>query len=1157
MLTLRTNTYDKWNSVLYFVGKSNSMNKPLFSLLLFSFTFFNSIAQPANNTCATAVNLGTLTGDCISTAGTLYNAGSNNPTSSTCGNRADVWYRFTMPASSTIASITVTLTSSPSTLTTSNTYIELFNTNNCTVNGTSTGGCNNVSTARFYSGLTAGQTYYFRVNTTANITSGGTSAYGFSVCVASNDNCATATTLTPGSTFMNGTVFGASTSAGIPVGCATGNPDDDVWFKFTAVYNYATITLSNIGSSLASSGTRMQLFSGAACGSLTSLACGSDDVINATGLTAGNTYYIRVYSAGTGQAGFTSTNSGFRISLTPSSPVVVNSGRMKEVFSQQILSAPQVLADPWEVIYGPDGNLWVTEAKGYRLYKINPVTGVRDTVLDISQGSTFLPAADSSFLVLFSSSQNPWPQGGFAGAAIHPLFLHPTTPKNFVYVSYTRMYLGGSSPTGIFFKNYLVRFTYNTGTGKLGSPVALCDTLPGSSDHNSQRIIIAPVGGTHYLFYASGDMGAGQFGNKDRPNKAQNSNSYEGKILRFNLESDGDAGLNAWIPNDNPYSSTSAVWSIGIRNNQGFAYDSVLNILYGSSHGPFSDDEINIIQEGKNYGHPLVIGYAADNNANGTTAGAAPGMSPSHPSSCPVISNESSNAAAIGVSYKDPLFSAYPNSVAFPSLNTLWNTTTGANAQWPSEGWSGLDLYTHTVVPGWKQSLVAASLKWGRLMKLKLNNSGDVVIQTAGADTVSYFGSTNRFRDLAFAPNGKDMYVVMDRNPTSSGPSALNPIIPACGGCLQKYTFLGYADASGKSSIPTAIPVTAGILNSCTQGTTITIDNNNNNLWVPITGTDGNIMAEIKANGQNLGVITSSFYTNSGSIRQMGGKRYMDRNITITPAIQPSSPVAIRLYFSKSEFDALDNDPFSMVSSINDIKILKNNDACVGVVASTTSVINPLYAEAHGSDGYMVQANISSFSSFYFGSQGMTLPLQLLYFRGNLQGNTVYLNWETSNEINTSHFNIERSTDGSSFESIATVAAIGNNNIAKYSSNDNDVLNKSTTVFYYRLKMFDNDGSFKYSNIVTIALPDITGKLIIYPNPAKSVVNVSITTTTTGPVTLKLINNTGRVVMTQMYHLMKGKNDFSVNVDNLSSGVYYFMMTGEAVSDQKVKFQKL
>jgi len=394
-----------------------------------------------------------------------------------------------------------------------------------------------------------------------------------------------------------------------------------------------------------------------------------------------------------------------------------------------------------------------------------------------------------------------------------------------------------------------VRFFYNTSTGKLESPVSLCDTLPGSNDHNSQRMIIAPVGGTNYLFYASGDMGAGQFDNKDRPNKSQNSNSYEGKILRLNLMPDADPDLAAWIPNDNPYSSTNAVWSTGIRNNQGFAYDTTTGILYGSSHGPYSDDEINIIEPSKNYGHPLVIGYAADNNYNTSSAGAS-----NTTSSCPLIISESDNAAAIGASYKDALFSAYARTQT--EVHNIWLNNPG-NGGWPSEGWSGMDVYKHTVVPGWKNSLVVSSLKWGRILRLKLGSTGTTIVPTAGADTVSYFGSTNRFRDIAFAPNGKDMYIIMDRSATTSGPSSANPVVPACGGCVQKYTFLGYADEAGKSSIPAAIDVTPGVPDNCTTGTTITIDNSNNNLWVPITGPDGNILAEIKANlniyYQNLG----------------------------------------------------------------------------------------------------------------------------------------------------------------------------------------------------------------------------------------------------------------------------------------------------------------
>jgi len=1029
--------------------------------------------------------------------------------------------------------------------------------NTCPATGTSVGGCNNITSPRTYGGLTPGATYLFRINTnTGSVTSGGVNAYNFNVCVLSNDNCATATEVVPGST-VESSLIGTSTTSGIPAGC-TGTPDDDLWYKFTAVYNYATITVTNIGSDLSTSGVRTQLFSGA-CGSLTSMSCGTN-TINATGLTPGNLYYCRVYSAGTGQTG---TNWGFRISITPSAKVQVTAGRMNEVYHQQIISAPQVLADPWEITYGSDNSLWITEAKGYRVYKVNPVTGVRDTVLDISQGSTFLPAGDQIFNCQFNNGSGA--QGGCAGLAIHPLFLHAITPKNYIYISYVY-----SQTSTNFFTNRVVRFTYNTGTGKLESPVSLCDTLPGSNDHNSQRMIIAPVGTKDYLFYASGDMGAGQFGNLSRPIKAQLTNSYEGKILRFNLEPDGDLGaLDRWIPSTgvgdeaNPYNPAlgvqSAVWAIGIRNNQGFAYDPVLNKLYGSSHGPFSDDELNVIERNRNYGHPLVIGYSGDGNVNGTTAGAAPGMTPPHPSSCPVISDELANAISLGSAYEDPLFSAYPSSTAFPSITTLWNTTTGSNGQWPSEGWSGLDLYTHTIIPGWKKSLVAASLKWGRLVRLKLNNAGTSTAPTnTAADTTSYFGSTNRFRDLAFSPDGKDIYVVMDRSLSTSGPSAANPVITSCQGCLQKYTFLGYGDASGKSSISGSIDVADGIFSSCNTGTAITIDNTNSNMWVPITGPDGNIMAEIYPNGQLLGTVTSSFYKNPGTLRTRAGKKYLDRNITITPQNQPSTNVKVRLYLSKAEYDALDADPLSQVTTLTDVKIHKNSDPCQGIITAPLSVINPDYSEAHGSNGYMLQADISSFSSFYFGAASLALPVNLISFTGVYRNEISYLNWETDNELNTDYFVVERSTGNSVYEPIGTVPAKGGSNQkSKYSLQDRQAATLGFDRLYYRLRITDKGGSISYSSIEVINIPaGMIANLTVFPNPTAKEAIVIVSSPKEQKINWQLVDMSGRVVLNKEVMIKKGANRIILDMQKLQSGVYYLQVTGPFVNALE-KIQKL
>jgi trimeric autotransporter adhesin len=1117
---------------------------------------------PANDDCSGAITLTSAT-SCANTSGTIMNATASTGLPVGCetgGTHNDVWYKFI--ASGTTHTIGISGQGTNFT----NPEIQLYS---GTCGALTSIGCGITSVTS--SALTNSSTYYVRVS---NIGSSPTVNGGFNICVThptpppSNDDCAGATTLTSATGCSNtaGSLVNATATAGLPVGCETAGVHYDVWYKFVASNTTHAVTISGQGTNFTNA--RIQLYSGS-CGALTSIACGNTS-LSLTTLTVLATYYIRVSNVGSNIL----SNGGFNICVThPPASINIVAGRMKEVYKQTTLSGSGILQYPWEVTYGPDNNLWITESRGYKVYRMDPNTGAKATVLDISMGSTWLPSPLDSLNVQFNSN---WPQGGLAGLAIHPNFLDGTGNNDYVYVSYVHRNLGGSSPTGLLFRNKLVRFTYNSGTNRLESPVVLCDTLPGSNDHNSQRIIIAPVtvGGTPYLFYASGDMGAGQFSNRTRPNKAQNPASYEGKVLRFNLISDGGANGDAWIPNDNPYAATSAVWSIGIRNNQGFAYDSTLNILYGASHGPYSDDEINVIERFTNYGHPLIEGFVDGNyNGNsvqGTNTSVSAGAAYTDNlgvSSCPPIGNEATNKATIDASgnglYKDPLFSAYAASQA--TVTNIWQTNPG-NALpapgWPTEAWSGLDIYANKLVPGWKNSLVASSLKWGRLLRIRLNAAGTATAPTNSVnDTISYFNSQNRFRDIAFSSNGKDIFVIMDNSSTTSGPGSANPVVPTCAGCVQKYTFLGYLDVSGKSSIPTSIDVTNGSVNTCNNGTTITIDNTNNNLWVPITGPDGNIMAEIYANGNNLGTVTSSFYKNSGPIRISDVVHYLDRNMTITPETQPASTVKVRLYISKAELDALIADGGSSVTAIGNLKILKNNDPCSNAVGNSTIEIVPTYAEAHGANGYLLQADITSFSSFYFAANNFTLPLDLLSFTGQLQNdNSVLLNWKTENEVNTSHFSVERSTDGTRFNGIGNVTANGRNNTGgsfNYSLTDNDAINQPSQKLYYRLKMVDIDGTFKYSNVVAVSMPLITGKLTISPNPVISEMKVTLASIADGKVQWKLVDNVGRIIMKGIEQVKKGNgNNFTINMNRLPSGTYSLNVMGAGI-DQKVKLQKL
>ena len=174
-------------------------------------------------------------------------------------------------------------------------------------------------------------------------------------------------------------------------------------------------------------------------------------------------------------------------------------------------------------------------------------------------------------------------------------------------------------------------------------------------------------------------------------------------------------------------------------------------------------------------------------------------------------------------------------------------------------------------------------------------------------------------------------------------------------------------------------PVANGIPGSCINFPSVTIDNSNNNKWVAIADSLGDAVAEIKANGNNLGIVNASMYINNAAVREDGNKKlYLDRNITITPAVQPTSAVDIRLYIKGSEFLALknalnSNGDSSGISSINDIRIYKNGDACSSAVSSALTNSLATTAEAW-QDNYVLSASIPSFSSFYFANKSLECP---------------------------------------------------------------------------------------------------------------------------------------------------------------------------------------
>lgn len=145
-----------------------------------------------------------------------------------------------------------------------------------------------------------------------------------------------------------------------------------------------------------------------------------------------------------------------------------------------------------------------------------------------------------------------------------------------------------------------------------------------------------------------------------------------------------------------------------------------------------------------------------------------------------------------------------------------------------------------------------------------------------------------------------------------------------------------------------------------------------------------------------------------------------------------------------------------------------------------------------GSDPYTVSGTTSSFSDFSIYSTDATanpLPVELDYFNGRYENESIRLTWSTLSEQNSDYFQIERSFDQSEFESIAMVAAAGNSTSRiDYEFSDRV---EDSNAHYYRMKMVDVDGTYEYSPTIVV-LPNAADlQLTMYPNPTTDLINIS------------------------------------------------------------------
>ena len=177
------------------------------------------------------------------------------------------------------------------------------------------------------------------------------------------------------------------------------------------------------------------------------------------------------------------------------------------------------------------------------------------------------------------------------------------------------------------------------------------------------------------------------------------------------------------------------------------------------------------------------------------------------------------------------------------------------------------------------------------------------------------------------------------------------------------------------------------------------------------------------------------------------------------------------------------------------------------------------------------------------------LPVKLLSFNAEkISNKNVMLNWKTASEIDNDHFDIERSFDESTWQTIGKVKGAGNSNMV-VSYNFDDQIENTKPVIFYRLKQFDNNGTYTVSNTIAVTFKETLPNIISIENPIKdNTCKINLTSSNQSEITVTISNMFGAVVQTSLLNVNQGINNLSLDVNNLNSGLYIIeVKNGETI----------
>lgn len=462
--------------------------------------------------------------------------------------------------------------------------------------------------------------------------------------------------------------------------------------------------------------------------------------------------------------------------------------------------------------------------------------------------------------------------------------------------------------------------------------------------------------------------------------------------------------------------------------------------------------------------------------------------------------------------------------------------------------------------------------------KFKSPASGSVIISTESIPQGSNFDTQLALYEAEDSSHYKYFNLIVSDDDNGEAGLGYNSVF-SYSGLTPDSTYYIQVDGYGAISGNFCIEVREGVIRlddeECTPG--YFVENVNGNAvggdrWYNIYSRPdvldlGDLLVAVKPGPQNLDTVFCRMSVADTIPYAINQIPYLPAYVSLSTSELPSHPYSVRMFFKRSEFDALvlksnfnpltttiDQLVATHYTGPNEDCFQRNNDYESGGGTGIPTLITDLTAVEIGASMFYVE-----FQMWTQGEVGVhliqtALPVELKSFTGKIVGNVNRLEWITQTEKNIAWHIVERSADGTNWLEVGRQAGqAGSLSPIQYTFDDIRPLQKS----YYRLRSLDFDGASSLSSIVVLIRKSTElGIDRVFPSPTQDRLTIDFSTPAETDVIIRVSSITGQTILEEQVTGVKGNHSTTLSLQSLPAGVYIVTLSDGVSSATPVRVVK-